>query len=356
MNSVERAAPVDESDQISVAAVTRAIARNRVLICGVALAAGVAGGVRAAMRPTTFTASALFKPQAQQYQQQAIAGLASQIGLSLPFGSTGMTPQAYADLAVSSEILRPVAESQFSYRAGPQVVSGTLAELYNPGPAPVAQKRDATVGLLAKQVATTVSKTGAVVLKVKTPHPELSQELAARIIEEIDSLNVRTQQGHATPEREFVEQRVAIAEAELRQAEGRLAAFLESNRQFNTPQLQLDRDRLNRDVTMRQQLYTSLVEAYQRARIDEVRNMPAITVLESPELPYAPDPRRTVSTVVLGIALGAVLGLFMAFLRDTWHRLRRITQADEHDAGHFAGTSDSPTHALSGNDNRSARA
>lgn len=361
MSTVKRPAPVEEADQISITAVARAIRRNRALICLVALAAGSAAGVRAAIRPTSYTASALFKPQAQQYQQQGIAGLASQIGLSLPFGSTGMTPQAYADLAVSQEILRPVAESHFSYRVGRRLVSGTLADLYSPGHAPVPEKRDATVGMLTKQIAPTVSKTGAVVLKVTTPYPELSQQLAATIIDQIDSLNVRTQQGHATAERAFVEERVAVAEAELRQAEGRLAAFLESNRQYNTPQLQLDRDRLSRDVTMRQQLYTSLVEAYQRARIDEVRNMPAITVLESAELPYAPDSRRTISMVVLGLALGTVLGLFIAFIRDTWEQLRRVVQSSESGDGDetkesdFTVVSDPPVHGIGATEIRSAR-
>ncbi|HEV2642063.1 MAG TPA: GNVR domain-containing protein [Candidatus Elarobacter sp.] len=166
-------------------------------------------------------------------------------------------------------------------------------------------------------------------LKVTTPHPELSQQLASRIVDELDSLNLRTQQGRATPERQFIEQRMAIAEGELHQAENRLAAFLESNRQFATPQLQLDRDRLNRDVAMRQQLYTALVEAYQRARIDEVRNMPAITVLEPAEQPYAPDSRRVVSTIVIGLAFGTVLGLFVAFARDSWKHLRLVVERDE---------------------------
>lgn len=316
---------VDSPDQISVAAVAAAIARNRLLIGLTALFCGVAGGVHALLRPATYSSTAWFKPQVQQAQSQTLMGLASQFGLTLPLGGSGMSPQAYADLAVSREILRPVTMSHYSYHAGSKVVSGTLVDLITPGPKPAEERRESTIAQLGKDIGTTVSKTGAVALKVSTSHPDLSQELAANIMAELDSLNVQTQQGRATPEREFVEQRVAVAEGELHQAEDRLAAFLETNRQFATPQLQLERDRLNRDVSMRQQLYTSLVQAYEAARIDEVRNIPAITILEQPEVPFGPDSRRIPSTTALAFALGIILGLFFAFLRDTWRHLRRLT-------------------------------
>ena len=328
MNRVETSVHRDAPDQISVAAVARAIRRNAFFIVVVALICGLLAAAHAVTRATTFTAIAWFKPQAQQNQSQAIAGLASQFGLSLPTGGT-MTPQAYADLAVSREVLRPVTELPYSYRVGSSTVRGTLIDLYAPRGGAPDQRRDATIALLAQQVNTSVSKTGAVALKVTTSHGELSQQLAVSIMGQIDSLNLETQKGRATPEREFVQQQMAIAENDLSQAENRLAAFLQSNRQIVTPQLQLERDRLARDVTMRQQLYTSLVEAFQRARIDEVRDMPVITVLERPDVPLVPDSRRIPSTTALGLVFGLVLGLFIAFLRDTVRHLRLVAREDD---------------------------
>ena len=329
MNRAEVPVFVANTDQISVMAVGRAIMRSRTLILVTALVVGAAGFAHAVLRRTTYTATAWFRPQLQQSQSQSIAGLASQFGLVLPTGGSGMTPQAYADLALAREVLRPVSLSSYSYHDRGGIITGTLVDMYSPGRAPFEQRVDGTVGLLTKQVNTAVSKTGAVALHVATAHAELSKEIASSIIDQIDSLNLRTQQSRATPEREFIEQRLAVAEGDLHQAEDRLAAFLEANRQAGTPQLQLDRDRLSRDVTMRQDLYTSLVEAYQRARIDEVRDMPAITVLENAELPYAPDSRRIGSTTGLAIVLGLVLGLFLAFMRDTWRNLRRLAHTDE---------------------------
>lgn len=311
------------ADEISLTSMVRGIARSRRLIVATSLAFGIAAATYAAVRPVRYTSTAWFKPQVEK-QSSAVAGLAAQFGLSIPMGDGAMSAAAYADLVDSREILLPVAEGKYSFTRQGRPTMANLVDLYSPAKGLLPARRDGTISILAKQVKASVSKTGAVVVSVSTSYPELSQQLAARIVAEVDSFNLRNRQSQATPERQFVEQRVAIAQGELHQAEARLEAFLESNRQFSSaPQLQLERERLSRDVAMRQQVYTSLAQTYEQARIDEVRDMPTIIVLERPEVPYAPTPRGIPLMLALGLALGAVLGLFLAFLRDTWRNLNR---------------------------------
>lgn len=324
--------PEQSGDQISVAAVGNAIARNGRAALALALALGSAAGVYAMTRPTMYTSLALFKPELQQPQSQVLAGVASQLGFVLPLGSANTSPETYAALASSREVLLPVVQSAYSYHVGPGVVRSTLIDVYSPRRAVFGKRRDAAIRMLAKQVHTTVLKTGSIALKVTTPFPELSQQVTGRIIDEIDSLQLHLQQGRAAHERQFTEGQLAIAAADLRAAENRLAAFLAANRRFDTPQLALDRERLTREVAMRQQLYTALADAYQKARIESVRDMPVIAVLEAPELPYAPDSRRLIFRVAVGLALGAILGLLLGFLRDTWRHLRSLPAAGARDA------------------------
>jgi len=93
-----------------------------------------------------------------------------------------------------------------------------------------------------------------------------------------------TRQSQAAAERGFTEERMAEAQEELRAAENELQRFLQNNRQFqNSPELVFQHDRLQRRVAMRQQVYTSLVQSYEQARIDEVPNTPVITVVEYAE-------------------------------------------------------------------------
>ena len=67
---------------------------------------------------------------------------------------------------------------------------------------------------------------------------------------------------------------------------------------------------------MRQQLYTSLAQAYAQARIEAVRDNPSVVVLESPEAPADPQPRGLLKSVVLALMAGLFLGVLLAFLRE----------------------------------------
>lgn len=319
-------------DQISLAEIARAFRRNRGVIVGTAAVCAALGAWYAATRPTAYTSRALFRPDVQQSQTQVLAGVASQLGIAIPSGGQAVSPETYAELASSREILLPVAAARYSYRRGARRAVASLVDIYEPRPGNFAARRDATVSTLAKGVSAGVMKSGSIELRVTTPVPELSQQVAGHIIAQIDSLYLDLQQGRAAQERAFVEQQLASASRELAQSENRVAAFLSANRQFGTPELALERERLDRDVMMRQQLYTSLASAYEQARLDEVRAMPVIAILEQPEMPYAPEPRRPVFFALLGGVLGGALGILLAFARETIRSLGRLARAGGGDA------------------------
>jgi uncharacterized protein involved in exopolysaccharide biosynthesis len=108
----------------------------------------------------------------------------------------------------------------------------------------------------------------------------------------VSEFNLNRRQTKAGADRRFVETRVRESLDSLRGAEAALEAFLQRNREYrNSPQLVFAYDRLDREVRMRQQLYTTLIQSYESARIDEVRNTPVITVMEAPDLPARPDAR-----------------------------------------------------------------
>ena len=67
---------------------------------------------------------------------------------------------------------------------------------------------------------------------------------------------------------------------------------------------------------MRQELVTSLAQAVERARIEEVRNTPVMTSIESPRVPAVRDRKGRVLIVFLGIISGVMVGVFLAFLRN----------------------------------------
>ena len=143
----------------------------------------------------------------------------------------------------------------------------------------------------------------------------MSLALAQKLVVSVNEFNLRSRKSQATAERQFVETRTADAEASLRQAEDRLQAFMQENRVWNSsPQLSFAHDRLERDVQLRQQAYTSLVVSREEARIREVRDIPVITILDAPRLPIVPESRKTGQRAILGALAGAVLAILLSLV------------------------------------------
>jgi uncharacterized protein involved in exopolysaccharide biosynthesis len=141
------------------------------------------------------------------------------------------------------------------------------------------------------------------------------------LLQAIALFNMDTRQSQAAAERRFIGDRVDSARDSLHAAETDLQLFLESNRQWeNAPLLIFQHDRLQREVMLYQSVLTTLVQSYEQASITEVRDTPVITVLQEPFLPPGRDPRGTVLRAVLGIVLGGMAGIVLAFLVEAWRR------------------------------------
>jgi uncharacterized protein involved in exopolysaccharide biosynthesis len=142
-------------------------------------------------------------------------------------------------------------------------------------------------------------------------------QIARAVLDQVNVFNLNRRQEQAAGERQFIEGRLADAQAQLSQAENNLEGFLSENRDFrSSPSLTLEYDRLNRNVNSRQSLYNALATSYEQAKIEEVRDLPVITVLEPPELPILPDPRGGKRRVLIGVIAGLLLGTLVSFGRD----------------------------------------
>jgi tyrosine-protein kinase Etk/Wzc len=328
---------VDSTDDegISPYLILAILLRRRRMILVVAALGAIAGLVVATLRPPTYTSSFSFLPQSTQDPNRAgLATIAGQFGISLgALGASATPPQLYADLIMTREVLAPIAQSSVavSDKRSPVPLS-TFLEVGGGPPAVVA---DNTVRVLRKRVvaATVASRTtGMVTVRARTRDPKASFELAQRLLDGLNRFNLVTRQSQAHAERLFTESRYESARASLRVAEDALQHFLQMNRQYeNSPALTFQRERLQRDVTLKQQLVTTLVQQYEDARIREVRDTPVITVIERATMPVRADPRLRGLFTVLGALIGFAMAGFYAVLREP-----RIPAMRDPDAGRLA--------------------
>ncbi len=273
------------------------------------------------LQSRTWTASASFSPSESQGAGQLgqLAGLAAQFGFSIPVGASGESPEFYVALLRSEALRRSAVRSEYRAVAGASPdttwVTGDLVTLFEIRGRSEAGRIDGAVERLGRLTSVSTSpETGIVRLSVKTKWPHLSVQIAERMVELVNEFNLQSRQSQARAEREFVDHQLVEARAELAASEDSLESFLMSNRRVeNSPQLQFERDRLQRDVTLHQEIVISLAQALEQARIEEVRNTPVITTVEEPFPPAKPDRRRLIAKGLLSLAFGLFLGIVSAF-------------------------------------------
>ncbi|HVF39480.1 MAG TPA: hypothetical protein VM939_06220 [Gemmatimonadaceae bacterium] len=310
-------AGAEPSGVISVVSLFNVILRNRVPIVLLALTLAFIAGARSVRSPRYFTSEAQFMPKGARGQTQ-VGGLAAQLGITIGGGDASQSAQFYLDLLESRPVLWKIAQDKYTVQGDSGVRSGNLIEIFRINHPRADVRRSKVIESLEGAITAEVNRaTGVIKVAVRSSRPELSQQIGTRLLDQINVLNLSRRQEQAAAERGFVERQVEEKRGELRQAEAELESFLERNRQYRTsPQLMIAYGRLQRDVDMRQQIYTSLLQSYETARIEEMRDLPVITVLEPPEVPIVADPRGGVRKTLLGGLVGLALGIIFAFARD----------------------------------------
>ena len=276
----------------------------------------------AVLRPRTYTATTKFMPQTGEVGRQG-GGLLSQLGIGMGVMQRE-SPGFYADLVRTREVLVAAAENTYSFDWDGRHYTGTLIELLEIGEEDPLAARRKVVEVLREHIKADPQPNGMVEVQVTTRWPPLSEAVAAKLLDLVDHFNREQRQSRARMERQFAEARVEEARADLEAAEQALARFLERNRRFDSsPELRIEYERLQRQIEQRQRVYVSLLESFERARLDEVRDIPVITVVEPAEGFAAPNARGTVRFGILGLIVGAVLGVLVAMTLEFFETAER---------------------------------
>lgn len=250
-----------------------------------------------------FTSRASFLPQSDGPGSMLgnISGLAAQLGVVVPQNNPAQAPAFFVDLVTSRPILESLVTSRYGIRIGPAIDSMDLVTLYKvPDDGTLAQRRlRAMKRLRASLEVSADPKTQVVGFSVTTKWPEVSAEVAQRILNLINEFNLKRRQDQAAAQRSFVDERLRQSLSEFRAAQNALADFGLRNRVYQgDPLLVNQHDRLVQEVSLRQQVYVALAQSYEQARIDAARDLPVITVVEPPEEAALPDPRGALTKAI----------------------------------------------------------
>jgi uncharacterized protein involved in exopolysaccharide biosynthesis len=285
------------------------------LIVAAALVAGAIVATATSLSGRTWTARASLTPQQRKANAPAgLGGIAAQLGVGIGLGDGSQTVFFYAELIRSRELLREIVLAPYKSRTGASV---SLTELLNARDGDESVRIDNAIRLLSQRMTVSADpKTNIVRIAISIRDAAVAQQVAAGIIQRVNRFNLEKRQSQARAERAFAERRVEETKRDMEASEDRVQAFMTKNRGFlGSSELKVQQDRLERDLSLRQRLYNTLSESFEQARLEEVRDTPVITVLESPEIPAQPDRRFLALKTLLALMSGGVAAALWSLSR-----------------------------------------
>lgn len=326
--SVAGAATPGPRPDVSFVELLNMLLRSWRLVIGTPMVVAFLMAGSAFLGTRTYTATAAFMPQGSESTQSG-SGL-GQLGLaSVLLGGRGSNAGFYGELLTTQEILHAAATTEYRFSWRGEAHRGTLLDHLNLELRDAPGDRKALVLLLEETIKVTTTPGGIVEVEVTTPYAPLSEQVAARLLELVGEFDMQRRQTQGSVERKFTEERLREAEALLAETQGALARFMERNRDFaNSPRLMVESNQLQRDVAVQQQAYLTLKELYERARIEEIRNTPVITIIDNPAGFAKRDSKGTVRFGIIGLLVGGVLGVFGAIFADFLRTARDSRRSD----------------------------
>ena len=115
-------------------------------------------------------------------------------------------------------------------------------------------------------------------------HPDLSVHILNNIYESILDYYKEINNTKAFEKKSFITERLKEIKDELKKSEENMILFLEKNKESNSPTLILKKESLQREINLYSQLYVSLSDQLELAKIDEKDNTSSIFLLDAPNV------------------------------------------------------------------------
>jgi hypothetical protein len=282
----------------------RTVVRHWLLFAVLCLSTGVIAAVLSTMEPREWQVPFAFVAESDEHIG---GGIASELGLG---SSSSDSPDFYVDLLKTNDALLPLTKRRYRTNAG---TTYTLVELLDVKGRNSDEQVAKTLKVLHRRIVPTSSRrSGVVSVMVTLPDPLVAKTVADELLDAVNTVNSRVRQTKGRNERIFTEDRLIVLRGELRVAEENLRHFLEGHRvTASSPTLQLERLRLEREITTKTATLEDMQVGFETARREEVKNTPRISVIEPPRVPALGQPRNTARKALLTMAATALLLLLV---------------------------------------------
>jgi len=274
--------------------------------------------------PIFVSSATILLPENKISQMGGLAGLASQFGVNMPSSNNAdlSNPTLYPELIKSNTFAEKIMDKEFYTNKYKKKLP--LINILTEGDKSKDQSRE----LLLKNAISKLNseilsfyneplRSPLSVLSVSTNEALLSKDLAEVVLFELDLLNREFKKNSVDEKILFINNRILSVKNDLSISETRLKDFNEKNRQISSPALALEQDRLQRDLDVQKDIYLTLKQQLELAKIEEIEQVSVVQVLDRPKVPLARSnnnkARALFASAILGIVFGILIGLLRSF-------------------------------------------
>ena len=165
----------------------------------------------------------------------------------------------------------------------------------------------------ANQVKVSEDKiTGLIKITTSFQEPRLAAQIANFVGQQVEIYIQKENSAQSTKEKLFISERLAVVKKELEVSELELKEFKERNRGYeDSPELFMFFSQLFREVEAKKQVYLTLQQQLELARIEEVKRSPILHILDF----AVPSVEKSYPNRKLFFAISMLLGLAISILK-----------------------------------------
>jgi len=191
------------------------------------------------------------------------------------------------------------------------------------GPIRITKRQYETIKELQDRIrANTDQKNGVITVSAEFPDPELAAQVAEEAVDYLQEYITGYRTTKAANVLAFIQEQHDRAREDFEQAQQALATFRDRNRNVISARAQSEEERLQAEYNLAFNVYNSLAQQLEQARIKVQEETPVFQVLDPVEVPVEKSKPKKLIIFIVSAFLGVLIGLVLVYFKYTFRNIK----------------------------------